>query len=389
MKFVEVIYPGLSFFCFLILVVLSAGQLKIYLQHGFKRSKNLAYFCFLSSIFTVNVTIVYSEQFSVDLTRFFVVGLQFVLFLCHYFYLKSLSFFIVIPRLLKKFYLGSMLSLALLALIPAVSYLVFDKHLYFDPDDLNITGRYFLDAYGARLGKPQKLVMSFLSIFALINGLTSLYILNRLRKSSKDIFLIFGLSFNLITMAMEYLILAFTVECYIPILFLANIFEALRMCTLASREALQMSQESTEEVQEKRKAESFNNTDLQEEKLMILGQKLESIMSEKKLYLNPNLRIDDLAKTLKIPAYLASQVIRFSLDKNFNQFVLEYRVREAKRQLRQDPDKNKTILEIAQSSGFNSKSSFNARFKKMVGKTPSEYRKQFIEAEDRESPPRI
>jgi len=323
----------------------------------------------------VNVTIVYSEQFSVELTRFFVVGLQFVLFLCHYYYLRSLSFFIVIPRLLKRLYLGAMLVFALLALVPAISYLVFDYHLFFDPEDLNTTGRYFLDAYSTRLGRPQKLVMSFLSIFALINGVTSLYILNRIRKSSKDVFLILGLVFNLVTVGMEYLILAITVEYYIPILFLANIFEALRMCTLASREALQMSLESPEEVQEKRKAESFSNTDLQEEKLIVLGQKLEAIMNEKSLYLNPNLRIDDLAKALKIPAYLASQVIRFSLDKNFNQFVLEYRVREAKRQLRQDPDKNKTILEIAQSSGFNSKSSFNASFKKEVGRTPSEYRK--------------
>ena len=35
-----------------------------------------------------------------------------------------------------------------------------------------------------------------------------------------------------------------------------------------------------------------------------------------------------------------------------------------------------TILDIAMESGFNSKSAFNAAFRRIVGQSPSEFRKQ-------------
>jgi AraC-like DNA-binding protein len=50
----------------------------------------------------------------------------------------------------------------------------------------------------------------------------------------------------------------------------------------------------------------------------------------------------------------------------------EYRVEEAKRLLREKI--NIKVEEIAEEVGYNSKSSFNAAFKKITGKTPSEWR---------------
>jgi AraC-like DNA-binding protein len=52
----------------------------------------------------------------------------------------------------------------------------------------------------------------------------------------------------------------------------------------------------------------------------------------------------------------------------------EYRVEEAKRLLREQ--RNVKVEEIAEQVGYNSKSSFNTAFKKLTGKTPSEFRSE-------------
>ena len=52
----------------------------------------------------------------------------------------------------------------------------------------------------------------------------------------------------------------------------------------------------------------------------------------------------------------------------------EDRVEEVKKRLGDSLDRDKTILEIAFSAGFNTKSSFNKTFKILTGKTPRDYR---------------
>ncbi|MEQ8392721.1 MAG: helix-turn-helix domain-containing protein, partial [Thalassospira sp.] len=69
-----------------------------------------------------------------------------------------------------------------------------------------------------------------------------------------------------------------------------------------------------------------------------------------------------------------SYVLNQHLDKKFFDFINEARTREASRLLVEDPDR--TVLDIATSVGFNSKSTFNLAFKKITGKTPSAYRQQ-------------
>lgn len=93
-----------------------------------------------------------------------------------------------------------------------------------------------------------------------------------------------------------------------------------------------------------------------------------------KPYLNSELTLPGLAELVGIPAYQLSQVINESLGANFFDFINGYRVEEAKR-LFKDPSKSAyTILAIAEEAGFNSKSAFNASFKRFTGQTPSEFR---------------
>ena len=73
-----------------------------------------------------------------------------------------------------------------------------------------------------------------------------------------------------------------------------------------------------------------------------------------------------------LPNHL-SQIINQYEEKNFYDFVNSYRVEEFITLAKKDIDKNFNLLGLAYESGFNSKSSFNQVFKKITGKTPSEF----------------
>jgi AraC-like DNA-binding protein len=107
-----------------------------------------------------------------------------------------------------------------------------------------------------------------------------------------------------------------------------------------------------------------------DEELVILKE----YMMEEKPFLNPNLTIQDISKEIEIPVRDLSILINHKLGQHFYDFVNTYRIEQAMDTLK-DATKNKvTILEILYEVGFNSKSSFNAAFKKHTGKTPTSYR---------------
>lgn len=105
-----------------------------------------------------------------------------------------------------------------------------------------------------------------------------------------------------------------------------------------------------------------------------LMQRLRSVMTEKHLYLNPLLTLQELAEVMSISAHNLSEVINTQAGKNFYDFVNGYRVEEVMRRLRDPRYAHFTILALAADSGFNSKATFNAFFKRHTGLTPSQYR---------------
>jgi YesN/AraC family two-component response regulator len=98
-------------------------------------------------------------------------------------------------------------------------------------------------------------------------------------------------------------------------------------------------------------------------------------MENEKLFLDGDLTLQKLAERLAIPAQHLSQVINERLDQTFSDFINKYRVEEAKRRLLDPKTQHYTVLAIGEEVGFNSKSSFNAVFKKYTNTTPSEFRK--------------
>lgn len=105
-------------------------------------------------------------------------------------------------------------------------------------------------------------------------------------------------------------------------------------------------------------------------------QRLVSLVEDQKVFLNPNLTLQDLADQLDITKHHLSQVLSSMLHQNFYQFVNGYRVRHVQNHLQNQDKSNLSLLGLAMESGFNSKSAFNRAFKNHTGMTPSAYVKQ-------------
>jgi AraC-like DNA-binding protein len=101
-------------------------------------------------------------------------------------------------------------------------------------------------------------------------------------------------------------------------------------------------------------------------------------MKKTKIYKDPEITLTNLADKLNIPRNTLSFIINEYTGLNFYDFINSYRIEEAKNILLDPCYKNNNILDIAYDSGFNSKSTFNASFKKFTNKTPKEYKKYFV-----------
>lgn len=114
-----------------------------------------------------------------------------------------------------------------------------------------------------------------------------------------------------------------------------------------------------------------------EESLMNeLYRKLTLYMELEKPYIDNELRLVNLADQLGFSTHLLSKVINKKSGKNFNQFVNDYRLQEAKRLLLENPDYS--IKTIYFDVGFNNKATFYNAFKKEFQCTPLEYRESTI-----------
>lgn len=97
------------------------------------------------------------------------------------------------------------------------------------------------------------------------------------------------------------------------------------------------------------------------------------LFEQKKIYRDPELSLELLAKELGITRHHLSELLNKELDTNFYAMLRTCRIKEARELLLLHPDR--TILEIAFAVGFNNKNSFNRTFKEIMGMSPSQYRK--------------
>lgn len=106
----------------------------------------------------------------------------------------------------------------------------------------------------------------------------------------------------------------------------------------------------------------------------ILSERLSELMNEEKLFCDEDLSLQSLAAHLEISHHQLSEYLNTHLHKNFNRFINDFRIEEAKLLLK--TQKERSVLHIAFSAGFNSKSVFYREFTASTGISPVEYRKR-------------
>lgn len=100
------------------------------------------------------------------------------------------------------------------------------------------------------------------------------------------------------------------------------------------------------------------------------------LMADERIYRHDNVTIGSLATRLAIPEYRLRRLINQQLGyRNFNVFLNEHRIEEAKAALADPTQAEVPVITIAMDAGFQSLGPFNRAFKATTGVTPSEYRK--------------
>ena len=104
---------------------------------------------------------------------------------------------------------------------------------------------------------------------------------------------------------------------------------------------------------------------------MRIAKKLDATMRNHTLWQNPSLSLHDLSRETGISQNNISQALNEHLGKNFYDYVNGWRIDAACIAM---SETDQSVLTISLDVGFNSKSTFNAAFKKIMHQTPRHYR---------------
>jgi AraC-like DNA-binding protein len=100
------------------------------------------------------------------------------------------------------------------------------------------------------------------------------------------------------------------------------------------------------------------------------------LMGDERIYRHDNITIGTLATKLGIPEYRLRRLINQRLGyRNFNVFLNNHRIEEAKAALSDPTQAEVPVITIAMDAGFQSLGPFNRAFKATTGVTPTEYRR--------------
>ena len=112
-----------------------------------------------------------------------------------------------------------------------------------------------------------------------------------------------------------------------------------------------------------------------------LVEALMRLMADERVYRQENVTIGMLATRLSIPEYRLRRLINGELGyRNFNTFLNNHRIEEAKAALADPAQAEVPVITIAMDAGFQSLGPFNRAFKAETGVTPTEYRRLRLSA---------
>lgn len=369
------IFPGFALACAILFAILGVINGYVFSQTNYRRSNYIMWFCFLSAFYSLYQFVGQSRQFDPIFTLNFGRLAQMSLMASFMYYLKAMRFYVVISDRFAKGVYVVILFLLSCFVLPIPYELWTGTHFYFDVGNVQDSGSWFANSYTMRIGVPYSSINIMMTIFGLVSAATATYLFKVVISGSRDRFLLAGLFVSLLASLYQFLLLPITLEYFVPIIFVTNMFEAFRMSFLSAKEFILESEEGRGATQFD-DSEKYQNINFNKEKIEKMASEVESLMKRPEVFTNPSLRLEDLSRRLRVPSYLITQVINLGLGQNFSDLVNKARVEYVK-ELMLDPEYgSETIMNLAYKAGFNSKSTFNVAFKKFEGMTPSAYRRQ-------------
>lgn len=107
---------------------------------------------------------------------------------------------------------------------------------------------------------------------------------------------------------------------------------------------------------------------------------LEKLLEKDKIFINPDLRITDVAKLMGTNRTYVSRIVNEDLQTNFNDLINRYRVEYAKSIMEDTKNNYLTINDIASQSGFSTTSSFYRIFNNFEKISPGKFRKNILKS---------
>lgn len=115
---------------------------------------------------------------------------------------------------------------------------------------------------------------------------------------------------------------------------------------------------------------------LQDVNVQKILTELGKVIDGEKGYRDSAISLQSLSMQLGIQHHQLSRILNEYMGTNFRHYINQHRLNEAKQLLVQAPQMS--ILDVAFTVGFNSKSTFNADFQKATSASPSDYRKKHM-----------
>lgn len=142
--------------------------------------------------------------------------------------------------------------------------------------------------------------------------------------------------------------------------------------------------ELMEEAAETVVTDNGNNTDIMREaaetppaevnaeKIRQISAEIEEVMRREKPFLQPDLRVSDLARLLLTNRDYISRAIRLDKGMSFNEYVNKLRIEHAITLMKNNPQMS--VLDLSVKSGYTSQASFFRNFKQFTGTSPKQFK---------------
>ena len=114
----------------------------------------------------------------------------------------------------------------------------------------------------------------------------------------------------------------------------------------------------------------------------LLVEQMINLFTAEKPYLNPKLKVDDVAEKLNTSQKTLSLALKAYNNSNFNNFTNTFRIEEARKRMEDVRYNNYKIDAIGTECGFGSKQSFYNAFEQVTGLKPGFYRNQLLSMQE-------